>query len=163
MFNKNIWCFKLAICINRMRLIVVVFILFLKIGFSQEVSSKLIDTLVVSQFERGYKNVNKCTPLDHLKCVYITGKEVYEDGRQGKSTRHWWRMSYIGRACKDQHGSKFGHAFEGFFAVPHYISIAIANGISYVVYIVRGAPEKVKERKQKRKDKREQRKLLKQK
>ena len=35
----------------------------------------------VQEREKGkYANVNQCTPWHHLKCVYTTGKETYEDG-----------------------------------------------------------------------------------
>ena len=107
----------------------------------------------VALFERGIRNVNKCTPWHHFQCVYITGVEVYKDGSEGKSTRHWWRMSYIGQACTAEHGTTFGQIFEGFFAIPHYIGITIGNGIGYMVYVVRGSPEKIKARKLKRKQK----------
>ena len=50
-----------------------------------------------------YANVNQCTPWHHLKCVYTTGKETYEDGRRGKKSKHWWNMSYIGQACQDKY------------------------------------------------------------
>lgn len=108
------------------------------------------DTIPTPLFERGIRNVNKCTPWHHLQCVYITGTEVYNDGREGQSTRHWWRMSYIGRACTAQYGTTFGQIFEGFFAIPHYIGIGIGNGIGYMVYLVRGSPEKIQARKLKR-------------
>ncbi|AXT50337.1 hypothetical protein D1818_05655 [Aquimarina sp. BL5] len=116
------------------------------------------DSLSVKLFDRGTRNVNKCTPWHHMQCVYITATEVYKDGSEGKSTRHWWRMSYIGRACTAQHGTVFGQIFEGFFAIPHYIAIGAGNGIAYMVYLVRGSPEK----RQARKLKRSQRKLLRQ-
>jgi hypothetical protein len=88
-------------------------------------------------------------------CVYITGTEVYEDGSEGKSTRHWWRMSYIGRACKEKYGRRFGKIFEGIFAVPHYIGVGIGNGIGYLVYLVKGSPEKIAARKARSKKKEE--------
>ncbi|WP_298311128.1 hypothetical protein [uncultured Aquimarina sp.] len=116
------------------------------------------DSLSVKLFDRGTRNVNKCTPWHHMQCVYITATEVYKDGSEGKSTRHWWRMSYIGRACTAQHGTVFGQIFEGFFAIPHYIAIGAGNGIAYMVYLVRGSQEK----RQARKLKRSQRKLLRQ-
>ncbi len=83
-------------------------------------------------------SVNNCTPLDHFKCVYITGKEVYEDGRNGIKTKHWWRMSYIGQACRDQHGKVFGTIFEGIFVIPHYTGVALGNGIGILVRVLRG-------------------------
>ncbi|WP_299440353.1 hypothetical protein [uncultured Aquimarina sp.] len=112
------------------------------------------DSLSVELFERGTRNVNKCTLWHHMQCVYITATEVYKDGSEGKSTRHWWRMSYIGRACTAQHGTAFGQIFEGFFAIPHYIGISIGNGIGYMIYLVRGSPEKIQARKRMRRQKR---------
>ena len=111
------------------------------------------DSLSVELFKRGTRNVNKCTPWHHMQCVYITATEVYKDGSEGKSTRHWWRMSYIGRACTSQHGTAFGKIFEGFFAIPHYIAIGIGNGIGYIAYLVRGSPEKIQARKRMRRQK----------
>ncbi|WP_299215491.1 hypothetical protein [uncultured Aquimarina sp.] len=112
------------------------------------------DSLSVQLFDKGTRNVNKCTPWHHMQCVYITATEVYKDGSEGKSTRHWWRMSYIGRACTAQHGTTFGQIFEGFFAIPHYIGISIGNSIGYIKYLVRGSPEKIQARKQARRQKR---------
>lgn len=89
-----------------------------------------------------------------MQCVYITGTEVFKDGSEGKSTRHWWRMSYIGQACTAQHGITFGKIFEGFFAIPHYIGIGIGNGVGYLVYLVRGSPDKIQERKRLRRQRR---------
>ena len=108
------------------------------------------DSLNQQSFERGAKNVNKCTPWNHIKCVYITGAEVYKDGSKGKSTRHWWRMSYIGRACTAQYGKTFGYIFEGFFAIPHYITLGITNSVGFIKYIILGSPEKIQIRKHKR-------------
>ncbi|MFS4469741.1 hypothetical protein [Maribacter sp. 2210JD10-5] len=80
--------------------------------------------------------MNRCTPFQHLKCVYITGKEVFKDGRAGKSTRHWWRMSYIGRACVDQYGTVAGNIYEGLFAIPHYSAMAVGNIVGLLAYAV---------------------------
>ncbi len=116
------------------------------------------DTILIANdsqlFKRGTQNVNKCTPWHHLQCVYITATEVYKDGSEGKSTRHWWRMSYIGRACTAQHGTAFGQISEGFFAIPHYIGISIGNGIGYMIYLVRGSPDKIEARKRMRRQRR---------
>lgn len=116
-------------------------------SMGQQEDTTIVDSASLEQFEWGTKNVNKCTPWHHLQCMYITGTEVYEDGRVGKSTRHWWRMSYIGRACTDQYGRTFGRIFEGLFVVPHYMGVALGNGIGYIVYLVRASPEEIKERK----------------
>ncbi len=117
-------------------------------------------TVETSAYDKGLKNVNHCTPWDHMKCVMITGTEVYEDGRDGKKVRHWWRMSYIGRACTDRHGKVFGTIFEGIWAIPHYTGVAIGSGFGYLVYAARGPrnPEKVAIRQQKRQDRKEKRK-----
>lgn len=72
--------------------------------------------------------VNRCTIADHGRCIALTGREVIEDGRQGTWSRHWFRMSYIGRACREQYGTTVGVLIESVFAVPHYASIAIVNG-----------------------------------
>jgi len=90
----------------------------------------------MNQFQEGRKFVNRCTPWHHLKCVYITGKEVFKDGRQGKATRHWWRMSYIGRACVDQYGKFLGTIYEALFAIPHYLAMGVGNLVGLVAYIL---------------------------
>lgn len=133
-----------------MRFVCVIMLLVYVQSEAQQAVPTANDSLSTQQFERGTKTVNKCTPWHHLQCVYITGTEVYKDGSEGKSTRHWWRMSYIGRACTAQHGTVFGQLYEGFFAVPHYISMGIGNGIGYMVYLLRGSPEKIQVRKQKK-------------
>jgi len=114
---------------------------------AQHIEETSVDSLSGEQFQRGAKNVNKCTPWHHLQCVFITGSEVYQDGRYGKPTRHWWRMSYIGRACSDQYGKTFGHIFEGLFVVPHYIGVGLGNGIGFIVHLLRPSPEEILERK----------------
>ncbi|MBL4592702.1 MAG: hypothetical protein JKX68_02680 [Flavobacteriales bacterium] len=105
-------------------------------------------------YEKGLTTVNHCTPWHHAQCVLITGTEVYEDGRDGKKGRHWWRMSYIGRACTDKYGKVLGTIFEGIWAIPHYTGVVIGSGFGYLVYVVRGPrnPEKVAKRKQKREE-----------
>lgn len=136
-----------------MRLLLVIMLLvYMKSGAQQVLKAN--DSLSTSLFERGTRNVNKCTPWHHMQCVYITATEVYKDGSEGKSTRHWWRMSYIGKACTAQHGTVFGRIFEGFFAIPHYIGIGIGNSIGYMKYLVRGSPDKIQARKQMRRQRR---------
>ncbi|MEP0262417.1 hypothetical protein [Dokdonia sp.] len=146
-----------------MRFVCVILLLVYVQGEAQEITPVVNDSLSVLLFERGTLKVNKCTPWHHLQCVYITGTEVYKDGREGKSTRHWWRMSYIGRACTAQHGTVFGKVFEGFFAIPHYISIGIGNGVGYMVYLLRGSPEKIQARKQKKQERKSLKKAARQK
>ena len=91
----------------------------------------------MSQFEKGTKYVSSCTPKQHLRCIYITGIEVYKDGVAGKSTRHWWRMSYIGRACVKEYGNVLGTLYEAFFAVPHYVAIAVGNMVGLGAYFLK--------------------------
>ncbi len=91
-----------------------------------------------NRFRRGSQIVNRCTLRNHLKCVYITGQEVFKDGSQGKKTRHWWRMSYIGRACVKEYGVILGTVYEAIFAIPHYVSIAFGNGFGMLVYLFKG-------------------------
>ena len=100
---------------------------------AQQVEPNTVDSASKSLIEIDTPKVNDCTPKSHLKCVYITFQEVYKDGSEGKSTRHWWRMSYIGKACTKQHGTTFGQIFEGAFAIPHYLGVGIGNGAGYVV------------------------------
>lgn len=119
----------------------------------------VLDSIALAPFVRGTKVVNQCTPWHHVKCVFITGSEVYKDGSAGKSTRHWWRMSYIGRACTEKYGTVFGKIFEAVFVIPHYMGVALGNGIGYSVYLIRGSEEKIQVRRQRRKENREQRKL----
>jgi hypothetical protein len=99
-------------------------------------------TQVFKQPTKKVISVNHCTPWDHMKCVYITGTEVYEDGRSGRKTKHWWRMSYIGQACRDKHGKVFGVIFEGLFFVPHYTGVALGSGIGLLVRSIRGPKKK---------------------
>lgn len=137
-----------------MRLLFIIILFICLKSIAQQVVPKVSDSLSVQLFERGTLHVNKCTPWHHMQCVYITATEVYKDGSEGKTTRHWWRMSYIGRACTAQHGTVFGKIFEGFFAIPHYIGIGIGNGVGYIAYLVRGSPDKIQERKRIRKQRR---------
>ena len=135
------------IIIPRLSSILFIFIMTSLLCVAQHIEETSVDSLSGEQFQRGAKNVNKCTPWHHLQCVYITGSEVYQDGRNGKHTRHWWRMSYIGRACSDQYGKTFGHIFEGLFVVPHYIGVGLGNGIGFIVHLLRPSPEVILERK----------------
>lgn len=71
--------------------------------------------------------VDACNPIGHLQCIYLTGRETWQDGRAGKFTFHWWRMSYIGRACEKQYGRTTGVILESLFAIPHYTAMALGN------------------------------------
>jgi hypothetical protein len=73
--------------------ILIINFLFVASMFSQ-IQNVQTDTIFFIESERGERVVNKCTPWHHLKCIYITGTEVYKDGSEGYSTQHWWRMSY---------------------------------------------------------------------
>ena len=64
--------------------------------------------------------INQCNIIDHFKCIYLTGKETLSDGYERKWTRHWFRMSYIGKACEQQHGRTTAVILESLFALPHY-------------------------------------------
>lgn len=78
--------------------------------------------------------VNACNLKGHLQCIYLTARDTAADGAQLQWTRHWWRMSYIGRACERQHGRTTGLIVEGLFAIPHYTAMAIGNGLATVAY-----------------------------
>jgi len=95
-----------------------------------------------------FAKVEHCTPFDHAKCVYTTAAEVYRDGRSGKVSKHWGRMSYIGRAYTTRFGKVIGILYEGLFIVPHYVGIGIANVSGIIVYALRGEKGKVKKNKQ---------------
>lgn len=80
----------------------------------------------------GLTEVDACNLNGHLRCIYLTGKETIDDGLQRKWTRHWFRMSYIGKACERQHGRTTAVILESLFAVPHYFSMAIGNAAAAV-------------------------------
>jgi len=137
--------------------------IFVLILFGLSISGKsfnLPTDSIDSKYQKGLNTVNHCTPWNHVKCVLITGTEVFEDGRDGKKVRHWWRMSYIGRACTERYGTTFGKIFEGVWVVPHYTGVAIGSSFGYLVYAIRGPrdPGKVAARKLKRTQRKEKRK-----
>ncbi len=78
--------------------------------------------------------MNACNPRGHLQCIYLTGRETLEDAAQLQWTRHWWRMSYIGRACEQQYGRRTGVILEAAFALPHYSAMAIGNALGTLSY-----------------------------
>ena len=127
----------------------ILLLVILSTSFNSKASS-INDSLEL--YQKGSTKVNHCTPWHHAQCVLITGTEVYEDGRDGKKGRHWWRMSYIGRACADKHGKVLGIFFEGVWAIPHYTGVIIGSGFGWMVYAARGPrdPEKVTKRQRKR-------------
>lgn len=71
--------------------------------------------------------VSACNITEHMRCIYLTGKETISDGLERKWTRHWFRMSYIGKACEQQHGRPTAVILETLFALPHYFAIGIGN------------------------------------
>lgn len=71
--------------------------------------------------------VQYCNHKGHALCIKITAKEVFADGAQGKWSRHWKRMSYIGEACVKEHGKKKGKALEAVFAPGHYFAMFWVN------------------------------------
>ena len=81
----------------------------------------------------GLTAVDSCNIKGHMMCVYLTGKETLSDGFEGKWTRHWFRMSYIGKACEQQYNRTTAVILESLFAIPHYSLIAIGNGATAIV------------------------------
>lgn len=92
------------------------------------------DTVIANELTITNISVDKCTPWNHLKCVYITSSEVYKAGKSGVKSKHWWTMSYIGKECTKKHGIVLGKLFEGVFALPHYIGVGFANIVGVFVY-----------------------------
>jgi hypothetical protein len=96
------------------------------------------------QMQASQAAVDACSFTAHLKCIHRTGAETLEDGMHLQWTRHWFRMSYIGRACEREHGRAAGVALEALFAVPHYAFIAVGNGLGALLAPLRAhepAPE----------------------
>lgn len=75
----------------------------------------------------GFTEVSACNITEHMRCIYLTGKETISDGLERKWTRHWFRMSYIGMACERQHGRTTAVILETLFALPHYFAMGIGN------------------------------------
>lgn len=80
----------------------------------------------------GLTEVSSCNIVEHMRCIYLTGKETVNDGLERKWTRHWFRMSYIGKACERQHGRTTAVILESLFALPHYFFIAIGNAAAAI-------------------------------
>jgi hypothetical protein len=80
-------------------------------------------------FSQGTKenSVQFCNHKGHALCIKITAKEVFADGVDGKWSRHWKQMSYIGKACVKEHGKKKGKALEAAFAPGHYFAMFWVN------------------------------------
>ena len=76
----------------------------------------------------GLTAVGGCNVVEHLRCVHLTATETAADGLDGKWTRHWGRMSYIGKACERKYGRPMAVVFESIFAVLHYAAIGVVNG-----------------------------------
>lgn len=68
-----------------------------------------------------------CSHRGHVECIRITGREVFQHGSEGRWSEHWWRMSYIGRACEERLGKPKGVFLETLFALPHYMAMGVMN------------------------------------
>jgi hypothetical protein len=55
----------------------------------------------------------------------------------GNFSKHWFKMSYIGRACINKHGKRVGVFMETVWAVPHYLGVGMFNVIGYTIYVAR--------------------------
>ena len=75
-----------------------------------------------------------CSHRGHVECIRITGREVFQHGAEGRWSEHWWRMSYIGRACEERLGRPKGVALESLFALPHYMAMGVMNVAGLVKY-----------------------------
>lgn len=80
----------------------------------------------------GLTAISSCNVIEQVKCAILTTKETIDDGGNGEWTRHWFRMSYIGKTCEKQYGRTTAVILESIFAVPHYSIIAISNSISAI-------------------------------
>jgi hypothetical protein len=89
--------------------------------------------------------IQYCNRKGHALCVKITAKEVFEDGSKGKWSRHWKRMSYIGKACVSEHGEEKGKALEAVFAPGHYFAMFWVNVAGLTKY---GFSKKEKKKKE---------------
>ncbi len=108
------------------------FILIVLFGYAQTENKALIHN-------GKYADVDHCSPGDHMKCVYTTCREVFEEGKEGKLTKHWWKKSYIGKAYTEKYGKVIGGIYEGIFFVPHYVSMAFVNLAGWIVYKLKGS------------------------
>lgn len=84
--------------------------------------------------------VQFCNHKGHALCIKITAKEVFEDGSNGKWSRHWKRMSYIGEACVKEHGKKKGRILEAVFAPGHYFAMFWVNVAGLTKYGISKKP-----------------------
>ena len=89
--------------------------------------------------------VQYCNHKGHALCIKITAKEVFEDGANGKWSRHWKRMSYIGEACVSEHGKSKGQFLEAVFAPGHYFAMFWVNVAGLTKY---GFSKKEKKKKE---------------
>jgi len=81
----------------------------------------------------GAQFVNACNIQGHVRCMYLTAIESTEDGWRNKWARHWFSMSYIGKACEKEYGRTVAVLIESLFAIPHYFLLALGNGFSSIV------------------------------
>ena len=111
-----------------------VIIVFLAILFLSSCSSvKVVANKSPAELSFQEQTVSSCTLIDHFKCIYLTGLESFNDGLEGKWTRHWWQTSYIGRACVRRYGKAMGYTLEGLFAIPHYLGIGLVNTLGALI------------------------------
>lgn len=83
-----------------------------------------------------------CSPKGHAECIRITGREVFQHGAEGRWSEHWWRMSYIGRACEERLGRPKGVFLETLFALPHYMAMGVMNVAGFIKHGVSSHSEK---------------------
>ena len=93
----------------------------------------LLNSVSFAQTESS-NQVRHCTPKEHAKCIRITAKEVFADGRKGEWSHHWKRMSYIGEVCVKEHGQKKGKLLEAVFAPGHYFAMFWVNVAGLATY-----------------------------
>jgi hypothetical protein len=79
-----------------------------------------------------------CSHRGHVECIRITGREVFQHGAEGRWSEHWWRMSYIGRACEERLGRPKGVFLESLFALPHYMAMGVMNLAGLTKYAFTG-------------------------
>ena len=79
-----------------------------------------------------------CSHRGHVECIRITGREVFRHGAEGRWSEHWWRMSYIGRACEERLGRPKGVFLETLFALPHYMAMGVMNVAGFTKYAFSG-------------------------
>ncbi len=92
---------------------------------------------VAQQAEDSTQTYVPCSHRGHVECIRIAGREVFKHGSEGRWSEHWWRMSYIGRACEEKLGRPKGVFLESLFAVPHYMAMGVINVAGFTKYAFR--------------------------